>query len=191
MIEETTPPRNDFFLKLASEADMPTVLSAFYKQDMEFPIITPREVIWSYDMTAEEYAAYRAAEDAEEDVDVDPVDFISVPEGVAITGSESNDAGTLTFTQSTPPVYGEEKTPVGDPYMVKQTPDYAIDIVGVIHRPTGNTLTDADGNEYPEQAPLDGWHVNIRLVGDAMRDTVEALDVIYGVQPQSPARIFL
>ena len=170
---------------------MPTVLSAFYKQDMEFPIIAPCEVIWSYDMTAEEYAAYRAAEDAEEDVDVYPVDFISVPDDVVITGGGSNDAGTLTFTQSTPPVYGEEKTPVGDPYMVMQTADYAIDVVGVIHRPTGNTLTDADGNEYPEQAPLEGWHVNIRLIGDAMRDTVEALDAIYGVIPNTPARVWL
>ena len=75
--------------------------------------------------------------------------------------------------------------------MVMQTADYAIDIVGVIYRATGNTLTDADGNEYPEQVPLDGWHVNIRLIGDAMRDTVEALDAIYGVQPNAPARIFL
>ena len=129
MLEETTQTRNDFFLKLASEADMPTVLSAFYRQDTE----------------------------------------------------------TLVDDET-----GEETViNVGDPYMVMQTADYAIDIVGVIHRPTGVILTDADGNEYPEQAPLEGWHVNIRIVGDAMRGTVEALDAICGVQPQSPARIFL
>ena len=129
MIEETTPPRNDFCLKLASEADMPTVLSAFYRQDTETTVD---------DETGEETVVN-----------------------------------------------------VGDPYMVKQTPDYAIDIVGVIYRPTGNILTDADGNEYPEQAPLEGWHVNIRIVGDAMRDTVEALDAIYGVIPNTPARVWL
>ena len=129
MIEETTPTRNDFFLKLASEADMPTVLSAFYRQDTETTVD---------DETGEETVIN-----------------------------------------------------VGDPYMVMQTPDYAIDVVGVIHRPTGNTLTDAEGNEYPEQAPLDGWHVNIRLIGDAMRDTVEEIDAIYGVIPNTPARVWL
>ena len=129
MIEETTPTRTDFFLKLASEADMPTVLSAFYRQDTETTVD---------DETGEETVVN-----------------------------------------------------VGDPYMVMQTPDYAIDIVGVIHRPTGNTLTDADGNEYPEQAPLEGWHVNVRLLGDTLRDTVEALDAIYGVIPNTPARVWL
>ena len=129
MIEETTPTRTDFFLKLASEADMPTALSAFYRQDTETTVD---------DETGEETVVN-----------------------------------------------------VGDPYMVMQTPDYAIDIVGVIHRPTGNTLTDAEGNEYPEQAPLEGWHVNIRIVGDAMRDTVEEIDAIYGVIPNTPARVWL
>jgi len=52
-------------------------------------------------------------------------------------------------------------------------------------------LTDADGNEYPEQAPLDGWHVNIRLIGDARRADVEAIDAVYGVAPASPARVWL
>jgi len=129
MLEETTPIRTDFFLKLASEADMPTVLSAFYRQDTETTVD---------DETGEETVVN-----------------------------------------------------VGEPYLVAHTPDYAIDIVGVIHRPTGVILTDADGNEHPEQAPLDGWHVNIRIVGDAMRDTVEALDAICGVIPNRPARVWL
>ena len=129
MIEETTPIRNDFYLKLASKADMPTVLSAFYRQDPETTV---------NDETGEETVVN-----------------------------------------------------VGDPYMVMQTPDYAIDVVGVIYRPTGNTLTDAEGNEYPEQAPLEGWHVNIRIVGDAMRDTVEELNLTYGVTPKTPSRVWL
>jgi hypothetical protein len=79
----------------------------------------------------------------------------------------------------------------GEKYLVTHTHDYAIDVVGVIHEPTGNTLTDAEGNEYPETAPVDGWHVNVRLVGDAMRETVEALDALYGVVPNSPSRVFL
>jgi len=79
----------------------------------------------------------------------------------------------------------------GDPYLVAHSHDYAIDVVGAIHEPTGNILTDDEGNEYPETAPVDGWHVNVRLVGDAMRETVEALDATHGVTPNSPSRVWL
>ena len=129
MIEEPTTPSNDFFLKLASESDMPTAFAPFYRQDTETTVD---------DETGEETVVN-----------------------------------------------------VGDPYLVPHTKDYAIDVVGVIYRPTGNMLTDDEGNEYPEQAPLDGWHVNIRLIGDARRVDVEALEGVYGVQPNAPARIFL
>ena len=128
MTEEQTPPRTDFFLRLNSEADMPTVLAAFYRQG------TKTEVD---DETGEETVVN-----------------------------------------------------VGDPYLVANTKDYAINIVGTIYKPTGNTLTDADGNEYPEMAPLDGWHINIRIVGDAMRDEVEAIDATHGVIPQQPVRVW-
>ena len=128
MIEEPTPTRTDFFLKLASEADMPTVLADFYRQDTQTLVD---------DETGEETVVN-----------------------------------------------------VGDPYLVPYTKDYALDVVGVIYRPTGVILTDAGGNEYPEQAPLDGWHVNIRIVGDAYRDAVEAIDATNGVIPQQPVRIW-
>ena len=73
---------------------------------------------------------------------------------------------------------GEEGTKVeGDPYFVPNTADYAVDVVGIIQEPTGDTL--------------DGWHVNIRLMGDAMRDIVEALDTLYGVAPEVPKRVWL
>jgi hypothetical protein len=73
---------------------------------------------------------------------------------------------------------------------VSNTADYAIDVVGVLHEATGNTLTD-DGMEYPEMAALDGWHVNIRLSSETMRDAVEALDVSHGVTPDAPRRVWL
>jgi len=79
----------------------------------------------------------------------------------------------------------------GDPYLVAHSHDYAIDVVGVLQEPTGTMLTDDEGNEYPETAPVDGWHVNIRLVGDAMRETVEALDTSHGITPNSPSRVWL
>jgi hypothetical protein len=79
----------------------------------------------------------------------------------------------------------------GDPYMVAHSHDYAIDVVGTLHEPTGTMLTDDEGNEYPEMQAMAGWHVNIRLVGDAVRETVEALDTSHGVTPNSPSRVWL
>jgi len=79
----------------------------------------------------------------------------------------------------------------GDPYLVTHTHDYAISVVGTLHEPTGTMLTDEEGNEYPEMAPIDGWHINIRLVGDAVRETVEALDETHGVTPETPMRVWL
>jgi len=128
MIDEVTGPKNDFLLKLDAEASMPSVLSAFYKQDYS-TIVDPE------------------------------------------TGVESTQIE-------------------GEPYFVSSTSDYAIDVVGVLHEATGNTLTD-DGMDYPEMAAVDGWHVNIRLSSDAMRDAVEALDVSHGVTPDAPRRVWL
>lgn len=132
MTEEVIEPeviKTDFYLRLATEADMPTVLSDFYTQDTETTV------------------------DEE-------------------TGEETT-------------------TNVGDPYLVSNTSDYAIDVVGTLHEPTGNTLTDEDGMEYPEMQAMTGWHVNIRLMGDAMRDTVETLDTSHGVTPEAPMRVWL
>ena len=132
MTEEVIEPeviKTDFYLRLATEADMPTVLSDFYKQDTETTV------------------------DEE-------------------TGEETT-------------------TNVGDPYLVSNTSDYAIDVVGTLHEPTGNTLTDDDGMEYPEMQAMSGWHVNIRLTGDAVRETVETLDTSHGVTPEAPMRVWL
>ena len=79
----------------------------------------------------------------------------------------------------------------GDPYLVTHTHDYAISVVGTLHEPTGTMLTDEEGNEYPEMQAMAGWHINIRLVGDAVRETVEALDETHGVNPETPMRVWL
>lgn len=79
----------------------------------------------------------------------------------------------------------------GDAYLVTHSHDYAIDVVGTLHEPTGTMLTDDEGNEYPEMQELTGWHINIRLVGDAKREDVEALDTSHGVTPNSPQRVWL
>ena len=74
---------------------------------------------------------------------------------------------------------------------VPNTSNYAIDVVGTLSEPTGNTLTDDNDIEYPEMQDLDGWHVNIRLIGDEVRAAVEALDETHGVTPSTPQRIWL
>ena len=121
-------PKRDFYLRLSAESDMPTVLSAFYRQD--------------YVTNVDEEGVETQVED-------------------------------------------------GDPYMVTHSHDYAIDVVGTLHEPTGTMLTDDEGNEYPEMQAMAGWHVNIRLVGDALRETVEALDTSHGVTPETPMRVWL
>jgi hypothetical protein len=127
MIEE--PIRSDFYIRLTSEADMPTALAAFYKQDTDTT------------------------------VDLET---------------------------------GEETTvDVGEPYLIQNTPDYAIDLIGVLHEATGVILTDTEGYEYPEMTALPGWHVNIRLSGEALRASVEAIDALYGVIPAKPHRMWM
>ena len=78
-----------------------------------------------------------------------------------------------------------------DNKFVPNTSDYSIDVVGTLHEPTGATLTDNDGIEYPEMQAMAGWHVNIRLMNDTLQSTVETLDTSYGVSPESPKRIWL
>ena len=130
MIEDgVVAPKNDFYLKLDAEADMPSVLSDFYEQD---------------------------------------------------------------YTTIVDPETGVESTQIeGEPYLVSGTADYSIDVVGVLHEPTGVTITNDDGMEYPEMVALDGWHVNIRLSGDGLRNEIKALDVSHGVTPSAPKRVWL
>ena len=74
------------------------------------------------------------------------------------------------------------KTPIA----FESRPRFAnTDIIGVIYRPTGNTLTDDEGFEYPEQAALKGFHVNIRA-----EKFIAELET-YRVYPNQPVRIWL
>ena len=79
----------------------------------------------------------------------------------------------------------------GDAYLVMNSHNHSFDVVGLIHEPTGNMLTDDEGMEYPEMAPIPGWHVNLRIRGDYMRDDAEAIDTEYGVEPTTPHRTWL
>jgi hypothetical protein len=64
-------------------------------------------------------------------------------------------------------------------------PKYAaVDVVGVIYKPTGNVLPapDGSGEAVDEMAPIDGWHVNVRHTEEAPE--LEAFRVF----PQTPSR---
>ena len=61
----------------------------------------------------------------------------------------------------------------------------AVDVVGVIYKPTGKMLSDTEGNQYPEQMPIAGWHVN--LSGDVVPEGLEAYEI---AAPATPSRIF-
>lgn len=59
-----------------------------------------------------------------------------------------------------------------------------LSVIGTMYAPTGNTLTDAEGNEYPETAPIAGYHVNARC-------RAEQLDLVaYDTKPATPQRIW-
>jgi hypothetical protein len=60
-----------------------------------------------------------------------------------------------------------------------------IDTIGIIYKPTGET-TEQDGMEVPVMAPVEGWHVNIRL---AEGEDVEALEA-FEVHPATPMRVW-
>jgi len=68
-----------------------------------------------------------------------------------------------------------------------ETPRYRnIDTIGLIYKPTGTTLTDGEGNEYPEMAAIPGWHVNVRLMDGEDAEPLEA----YRVQVANPMRVW-
>jgi hypothetical protein len=44
---------------------------------------------------------------------------------------------------------------------VSNFPQHSVDIIGIIYKPTGKLLTSEEG-DYPEMAPVPGWHANVR-----------------------------
>jgi len=90
-------------------------------------------------------------------------------------------AGLLTETQALLDADGNILQPAGYAPV-----NATIDTVGTIYKPTGNTIT-TDMGEQPEMAPLDGWHVNVRLKAD--QATPANLEQ-YKVAPANPVRVW-
>jgi hypothetical protein len=71
----------------------------------------------------------------------------------------------------------------GDSHMPFYIGVSAVDVVGVIHKPTGEYTTTEDGFRIPVMQALDGWHVN--LSGDCPADLAPFL-----VEVATPVRVF-
>jgi hypothetical protein len=59
----------------------------------------------------------------------------------------------------------------------------AVDVVGVLWIPTGETLTNDDGTSFPDMAPLDGYHIN--LSGDCPESLLP-----FSIEVATPSRVF-
>ena len=60
--------------------------------------------------------------------------------------------------------------------VLHSTKAIGVDEVGTIFAPTGNTLTDDEGNEYPEIAPVTGYHLNLRKMRDEADSIITILE---------------
>ena len=79
-------------------------------------------------------------------------------------------------------LFDEQTNVDGDVVETVKVPKYqAIDVIGVIYKPTGIMLTTDEG-EVPEMASVEGWHVNVRV-----KEEAPELDA-YRIFPQSPVR---
>ena len=81
-------------------------------------------------------------------------------------------------------LFTEQTNVQGDVVETIKVPCYAaVDVIGVIYKPTGQTIQTDEG-EVPEMAALDGWHVNVRHTDEAPE--LEAFRVF----PQTPSRMW-
>ena len=59
----------------------------------------------------------------------------------------------------------------------------SVDVIGTIYKPTGKMIKNDMGN-YPETAPIEGWHVNVRA-----EEAITELEP-YAVTPAAPHRVW-
>ena len=89
------------------------------------------------------------------------------------------------------PFFKTETDPDGNEMLVPVSyRDFAIELDIPIFEATGVMLTSEDGFEYPEMQQIAGYHVNLKLVGEAYRPQASALET-YRVYPNTPSRTFL
>jgi hypothetical protein len=65
----------------------------------------------------------------------------------------------------------------------------ALDVIGMIWRPIGATLTDQHGLPYPEMTPVSGLHANLRAE-EPLSDAQLALLPLVTPLPATPDRVW-
>jgi hypothetical protein len=100
--------------------------------------------------------------------------YLSFPDEAAAKAVLYRIEGAVEATEDTEAVEGYEVA------------NYAnIDTIGIIYKPTGET-TEQDGMAVPVMAPVEGWHVNVRLAEGEDAEALEAFEV----HPATPMRIW-
>lgn len=75
----------------------------------------------------------------------------------------------------------------GESHMPCYIDTSAVDVVGVIQKPTGAYTGDADGLRTPVLTPLAGWHVNLSCLPE---DCPSDLRQYIIDAPTTPSRVF-
>ena len=89
----------------------------------------------------------------------DPFNEVPMYQDFYLRFADQAEADSVLFTEQT--------NVQGDVVETFKVPKYAaVDVIGVIYKPTGKMIKTDEG-EVPEMAALEGWHVNVRHLGDA------------------------
>lgn len=64
-------------------------------------------------------------------------------------------------------------------------PDAALDVIGTIYAPTGETMT-IEGEEIPVTEPVPGYHVNVRTTSETLAASLES----FRTYPETPVRVW-
>lgn len=64
-------------------------------------------------------------------------------------------------------------------------PDAALDVIGTIYQPTGETMT-IEGEEIPVTEPVPGYHVNVRTTSETLAASLES----FRTYPETPVRVW-
>lgn len=57
------------------------------------------------------------------------------------------------------------------------THDASVAMIGTLSQPTGQMLMDDDGIEYPEYAPIPGYHCNVRTDSTTIIDALASVTI--------------
>jgi hypothetical protein len=69
---------------------------------------------------------------------------------------------------------------------------YAVDVIGPIYKATGNTVVSVDAEtgdsfESPEMKPIDGYHVNVRIIRGEVPEVFSGFVID---PPSTPVRVW-